>query len=63
MVDPHITTLKQWDSTEDFVHPFVFILIIGTNLGVVSPWLDSSRGLIFAQLKNPIKYPIRQPCL
>jgi hypothetical protein len=35
-VDPHITTLKQWDQTEDFLHPLGFIGISGTNVGVVS---------------------------
>jgi hypothetical protein len=35
-VDPHITTLKQWDQTENFLHPLVFIVISGTNVGVVS---------------------------
>jgi hypothetical protein len=38
-MDPHIATLKQWDQTENFVHPLIFVKIIGTNVGVVSPWL------------------------
>jgi hypothetical protein len=33
MVDPNINPLKQWDPTE-----LVFLIIIDTNVGVVSPW-------------------------
>jgi hypothetical protein len=33
----HFLTLKQWDQTENFLHPLVFVLIIGTNVDVVSP--------------------------
>jgi hypothetical protein len=31
-------TLKQWDWIEDIIHLFIFIMVIGTNVGEVSPW-------------------------
>jgi hypothetical protein len=38
MVDLHIPTLKKWDQTKNVHHPFVFAMVIGTNVGVVLPW-------------------------
>jgi hypothetical protein len=52
MVDPHITTLKQWDPTENFLHPFVFILIIGTNVRVISPWPKPASKIINNSYQN-----------
>jgi hypothetical protein len=36
MADPHILILKEWDQTEDLLLFVVFILLIDTNVGVVS---------------------------
>ncbi len=38
MVDLHIPTIKKLDRTKDILHPFIFIVIIDTNVNVVSTW-------------------------
>jgi hypothetical protein len=38
MMYTHILTLKLWDWTENTLHPFVFIMVIDTGVGVFSPW-------------------------